>query len=681
MEPETSHSITFCRLCPSWCGAVVDLDGTTVTRVRGDEANPVSRGYLCPKGRAMGAWHHHPDRLDVPIVRGTPLDWNAALDDASAGLRRIIDEHGPDAVGFFIGTAGWFDSLGKVAAQRFIQALETASVYSTRTIDNPASLLAAEVIAGHPALLPGPDDDARFVLWLGGNPVVSHGHSYSLSMPSAQLRKWASQGELWVVDPRRTETAELATRHLEIRAGTDHALLAFLVRELLEQGADYQYLAAYADGVETVRAAVASFTLDRAVAETGLRREDLEALLGAIRRAGRIAVTESTGVTFQAGANVSVWLVWVLNIITQSHDRPGGMFFNPGLLRRFHERPWPPRDGTPAPGPPSRPELPARWGEYPCAALADEIEAGNLRALVVVGGNPIVAIPQPRRLAAALRKLDLLVVSDVIPTETTALATHVLPSTGQLERADIWPIDFIHITQGNQYTPALVPPGGDRRPTWWHLAQLAKRLGHAILPDGADPDAVTEEHLARRIVESTGADFDELMQAPHGLSVEPRHYGWVEKALPDGRWRLAPQPFVDQLAKLSAGPPQPGFRVIAGRQRRHVNSQLTDGTGARIPDRPLASINPEDAEELRISDGDPVVVTTRHGSLRLTAHRDKRVSRGTIYIPHGFAGTNVCDLTSEHDDIDELTGLPVMTALPADLALQEPMHRAQERPR
>ncbi|WP_033292439.1 molybdopterin-containing oxidoreductase family protein [Amycolatopsis jejuensis] len=668
MGNDSTQATTFCRFCASFCGAVVDLDGTTVTQVRGDEANPSSRGYLCPKGRSLGAFHHHPQRLDVPAVRGRAGTWDEVLGDAAEGLRRIADAGNPDAIGFYLGNAGQFDTLALSAVAGFIQALGTGSRYSTMSVDSPSVLLVAEVVTGFPMLLPGPDPDARLVLWVGGNPVVSHGHNRSMAMPVQQLRKWASEGELWVVDPRRTETADLATRHLPIRAGTDHALLAYLVRSLLEEGADNEYLATRASGIEMVRAAVAPYTVDRAAAETGLPKEDLEELLTAIRRAGRIAVHSSTGVSFQAGANVCVWLVWALNVITGSCDRPGGMFFNPGIVQRLDHRVLPKLDGTPGPGPASRPELPARLGEYPCTAIPDEIEAGNLRALVVLGGNPITAFPQPRRLREALQQLDLLVVSDVISTPVTELATHVLPSTGQLERADVWPTDFINIAQANQYVPAAVPPGGERRPMWWHLAQLARRMGHSVLPGGADPDVATEEELLRAIVESTGGDFDELLGAPHGMTHEPRRYEWVRQHLPDGRWRLGFQPFADQLAQLAAEPVRQGLRLVSARQRRHLNSQLADGTGARNADRAAVSVHPLDADELGVADGGEVVVTTRHGSLRLTASFDERVSRGTVAIPHGFADANVCELTSETHDVDDLTGLPIMTALPVAIA-------------
>ena len=151
---------------------------------------------------------------------------------------------------------------------------------------------------------------------------------------------------------------------------------------------------------------------------------------------------------------------------------------------------------APRAGAASRPELPRRFGEYPCAALVDEIEAGNVRALVVVGGNPLIAFPDRDRTQAALASLDVLAVADVVETDTTELATHLLPVAGQLERADVpWMLDAYQPAIATQYTPAVVPPGADRRLMWQAFAELGRRLGVSVLPRGIDPDTATDKVL------------------------------------------------------------------------------------------------------------------------------------------------------------------------------------------
>lgn len=196
---------------------------------------------------------------------------------------------------------------------------------------------------------------------------------------------------------------------------------------------------------------------------------------------------------------VASWLRWVLLVVTGSADRPGGMRVNPGYLsplegRRFKAAP--PEgsfDGTV----PSRPDLPRWAGQYPCAGMVDKVEAGNLRALVILGGNPLTAFPDPERTARAFRQLDVLAVADVYDNELTALATHVLSATAQMERADLPMIEGPALSTGTLYSEAMVPAAAERKPVWWLLGQLGRRLDLDVL-DGLDPDDCTDSTLLAR---------------------------------------------------------------------------------------------------------------------------------------------------------------------------------------
>lgn len=244
-----------------------------------------------------------------------------------------------------------------------------------------------------------PDRSTLLVLF-ATNPVVSHGYGTTLADPVTKLRRFRAGGaRVWVLDPRRTETAALADEHVALRAGTDHLVLAWLVRELLADGADGAELeqACRPEEIESVRGAVAPFDRARVGAATGASTKQLDALLAAVRAApGQVAVMVGTGVMMSAHGLLTEWLRWVLLIITGSLDRGGAMRFNDGLLFPLEGRLRAPGEpAPPPPGPPSRPELSGWAGQYPCVAMADEIEAGNLRALVVVGGSPLTAFPNP----------------------------------------------------------------------------------------------------------------------------------------------------------------------------------------------------------------------------------------------------------------------------------------------
>jgi anaerobic selenocysteine-containing dehydrogenase len=660
------------------CGIVVEVDGDVVTSVRGDPDHPLSRGYTCPKGRALPAFHHHPHRLDEPQVRGTTTTWDDALDDLAGRLAATVEEHGPDSVGMYLASGSAFDANGRRVAERFLRVLGSTQKYTATTIDTPSKPLVAELIGGWSGLTPIWDDGRSTLLLLfGSNPVVSHGHSNAMPDPVRRLRDHRARGELWVVDPRRTETAALADRHLWIEPGSDHVLLAHLVRELLRDGADHDYLTAHATGVDRLERAVEPYDLDTVVRRTGLTEADVAELLDAIRRHGRVSALTGTGCSMARTANLTEWMLWALHVVTGSYDRPGGMWFNPGYLMQLDQREWTASDGVPGPGPRSRPELPRRFDEYPCAGLVDEIESGNLRALLVVGGNPMTALPDEARTRSALASLDTLAVVDVVATATTELATHVLPAAGQLERADLpWLLDAYQLAVATQFTPAVVPPSAQRRGTWRIFADLASRMGLDALPRGASIDDDDEALLATIAARSKGG-VDEVFAARSGTVSEPRPYGWVtERVLPDGRWRIAPEPLVEQLAQLDRAAEEPaggegrGLVLVPQRRLRMMNSQLRDvaARGGRTETVEL-SMHADDAAARGITDGMRVDVISALTNERVEAEVSvgERVRRGTVSMPHGWADVNVCALTTARSEVDPLTGMVRQSGIPVEV--------------
>lgn len=664
--------LSFCRICAAACGIVVTTEGDRVLAVRGDPEHPVSRGYTCPKGRAIPAFHHRPDRLDEPRLGATPASWDVVLDDLAAAIADVRAAHGNDAVGAYLATGLAYDINGWTTGERFLGRLRTKQRYTPVTIDNAAILRAAELVTGQMQLSTvWNPDDSRLLVVFGSNPVVSHGYGTALSDPITRVRSFRrAGGELWVLDPIRTETAALADGYVAIRPGTDHLVLAWLVRELLADGADTAELAAHADvdDVARLRAVLEPCTRDRVAAAAGVAPEELAALLDAVRRAGRVAAFVGTGVVMHRMGLVAAWLRWVLLAVTGSFDRPGGMRVNPGSLfplRGRRPKPAPP-EGWTEPGPPSRPDLPRWAGQYPCAAMVDEIEAGNLRALVVLGGNPLVAFPDPERTARALRSLDVLAVADVVDHELTALATHVLPATAQLERADLPMIEGVALTTGTQFTDAVVPPGAQRRPVWWILGQLGRRLDLDVL-DGLDPDTTDDRTLLARLAAGGRVPPDELFAAgSRGVPGPPPEFGWVhDEVLPEGRFRLAPAELVARLADEIAAldTVRPATVLVPRRQLRSMNSSRYD-TAVRPEDPPWVRCSPADVVALGLGDGDPVEVASAHGAVRGTVRIDDRLRAGVVSITHGWTAANVSRLTSSVADVDPLTGMVCQGAIP-----------------
>ncbi|MAG31621.1 MAG: hypothetical protein CL908_12105 [Deltaproteobacteria bacterium] len=671
---EEIEHVSFCRICNAACGVRITTRGERVLQVRGDRDHPLSRGYTCPKGRALPAFHHDPRRLDHPLLRRrgslVRVGWPYAIGDLATRLGEILVDAGPSSVAYYMGTAVAFDTCGYWATQAFFEALDTPQKYTCATLDTPAKLLVSELMSGFAGLHPIPDiAGCRMLLLIGTNPVVSHGHLSGFTNPVANLRKMARQGDVWVVDPRRTATALGATRHLAIRPGSDAFLLAFLVRELLTEGADRDYLAAHADGLDSLRSAVAPFDLDRTVGATGLSAEEILDLLAAIRRHRRLVALSGTGTTMSAAANVSEWLLWALQIVTGSFERPGGAWFNPGFVNRLDRvEQWQHEEGHVEPGPASRPELPRRRGEYPCAGLIDEIEAGNVRALFVPGGNPIAAFPETDRTIEAFRRLEVLVVGDVLENEIVDLATHVWPCTGQLERADLSGVmEFYRLAVIGQLARPIVPPVAERRPIWWCFDQLAERMGLQIRPPGfrGELEAGSDESLLS-ILSGGRLDLSSLSTAK---MLDDPPVGWVEgNLLRGGRWRLAPEALVEQLRTLQ---PAPERVLIPGRQLRTMNSALRDvsAEGER-QDVALIHLAPEEAERMGVSEGDRVRVRSAAGELVGKARLDECMGTGAVWIPHGWLDPNVCRLTSTKQEVDPLTGMVLQSGVAVEVELE-----------
>jgi anaerobic selenocysteine-containing dehydrogenase len=429
---------------------------------------------------------------------------------------------------------------------------------------------------------------------------------------------------------------------------------------------------ARARGIEQLAAAVEPWTREATAARCGIEADALDNLLAAIRRHRRLAVQTGTGSSMARHAVATEWLACALQIITGSYEAPGGLWFQPGFLRCFDRRTTRPSpdEGSPVRAVQSRPDLVGLFGEVPCAALADEIDAGNVRALVVVGGNPLTAFPELDRLRAAFAKLDVLCVVDVIETETSRVATHVLPAAGQLERADVPDyVDQYALEVASQYTPAIVPLFADRRPMWWWFGHLGARLGCPVLPDGLDPDDCSDDGILEAIASRARATFDDLRAADGPLIASGPVRGWVhEQVLPGGRWRIAPQPCIDALAEAAREDEPTSLTLVAGRQLATMNSQLRDVTApGATPERAVVRLHPGDGVAAGLTDGAMVEVRSRTGRTTGVAVFDETIRRGVVHVPHGRTSPEIGALTSTRDGVDPRTGMVLQTAVPVEL--------------
>lgn len=668
----TRSEKTFCRVCVVTCGLIVDVDTREgheqIVRIRGDDDHPVTKGYSCVKGRALDRMHHDPDAVLRPLIRRgdefVEASWDACLDDIGSRLEQVIDRLGPNGVGIFFGTGTGMDAAAYTAAERLQRCIGTKQRYTQLTIDGVAKPLVADLVGGFVGLNPRVDlEHVKMLVYVGINPVVSHGHTIATPEPVTFLRELQERAEVWVVDPRRSETAQHATGHLAARAGTDFAVFGYVARELLREGMDEAYVAEWAVDLERLTQAVEPFTADLASEITGLPVADLEAFLNAIRRAGRVAIETGTGVSMSKAANVTQWLTWVVMVLTGSMNRPGGVWFHPGFVNRIDtvEHRISPAGGFRGPGPDSRPDLFRYMGDYPCAGLSDEIEADNVAAFLNLGGNMVASFPDTTRLVAALRQLELFVSLDILRGETTELSTHILPVKDQLERADVMIWDFISRHLDMQYTPPVVAATGERRSLWWVIADIGRRLGHDLFPE-LGPSPTDDDILALRCANAR-VGFDELTRVRYVRRDNDRDDTWVDEHVRRlGGWRLAPQLLVEQLAGLGRLEVN-SLVLVPRRQRRHLNAQLR-----YLGDRPEVLVHPADAKAHGLEDGNDVRVRSAYGEIVGPVRIDESVGRGHVSIPHGWGDTNVNVLTSK-DDVDPITGMPLYSGLEIELSL------------
>ncbi len=361
-----------------------------------------------------------------------------------------------------------------------------------------------------------------------------------------------------------------------------------------------------------------------------------------------------------AEGNLTQWFAWALMAITDSMNRPGGYWFHPGYLQPMDAAPLPeiPPEALFSAGPQSRPELQGFLGEWPCAALPDEIHAGHIRAFLNLGGNLITAFPDENVLRPALQQLEVFATLEIMHNESTALSTHILPTKDQLERPDVTLWDFLNARVGAQYTPAMLAPTGERHSAWWILAELMRRIGYEPPDYVPDEDSDSGDNALLASIYNQGrCTFEELTGSRYVEGERELPARWVDAHIEKaGGWHLAPQPLLDQLHQLS---PAHGaeaasgstLRLIPRRQKRHVNAQFL-----YLGDTSEILLHPDDAAALGLAHDQRVTVHTDRGELTGIARVDDRVRPGVVSVPHGYEDANVNRLTDSRE-ADPITGM------------------------
>jgi anaerobic selenocysteine-containing dehydrogenase len=693
------------------CGLRIEMEGERILSIRGDPDDPFSRGFLCPKATALEDVHVDPDRLKHPLRRTgdgwTRIGWEEAFDEVVQRIGDIQARHGPDSVGIYLGNPN-VHSLGALThGLPLVRALRTRNRYSATSVDQLPHHLTATTMFGHMLLLPIPDiDRTQFFLALGANPLASNGSL--MTAPGMPLRLKALKargGRLVVVDPRRTETAEVADTHLFIRPGTDALLLAALVRTVLEEKLERPgRLTDFMDGLEQVRSAVAPFSPERVAGPTGISSEQIRTLARDFARAESAVAYGRVGVSTQAYGGVGQWLIQVLNVITGNLDRPGGALFT---LPAVNPLGLTPRGGYARNRTRVR-KLPSFGGEFPVAALAEEILTdgpGRIRALVVLGGNPVLSTPNGGQLEKALGTLEFLVAVDPYLNETTRHAHLLLPPTTALER-EHYDVVFHLLAVRNtaKWSQALFRPGPGAKHDWEIFQALTRRLrsqGKARLLRPLR--AVVDRLLTPRRLIDFGLrsgpygmrsrhrlSVSKLEDNPHGIDLGPLEPSLPGRLMTPGkRIQLAPELLVRDLARveseLLASPrARNGELLLVGRRDLRSNNSWMHNSQRLVkgPERCTLLMHPDDARARGLAQGQTVQVRSRVGSIPVRLELTDAVMPGVVSLPHGWghgrpgvqlrvatahAGVSVNDLTDDQA-VDALLGTAAFSGTPVHVS-------------
>jgi len=714
-----------CSLCEATCGLKFEVEDNRIVSVRGDDDDVFSKGYVCPKGIAIADVHHDPDRLRRPVRRNAAgnfeeISWDEAFDLVARRLGEIRARRGSDAIGFYWGNPTGNNHGALLMLSSFTKAIGTRNRFSAGSQDANPRLVTSYELYGSSISIPIPDiDRTDYFLCLGGNPMISNGSVMTAPDMRRRLRAVRERGgKVVVVDPRRTETAKEADEHVAIRPGGDAAFLLAMARVLVERGrVDRRFLESRTSGWPDVERRLAAFTPTRVAAFAGVPADTIERL--ALEFAGaRSGVCYSrVGVCVGRHPTAATYATDLLNIVAGRLGREGGpMFTTPafdiGRVARLsgldgHHR-WQSRVRG----------LPETLGDLPSTVLADEIETpgqGQIRAMITLAGNPVLSVPNGKRIAAALGTLDFMVSIDIYINETTRHADVILPPCWNLAEDHI-DLLFNSIAVRNiaRWSPPVVEREEGELADWEIMLELAERLGGGPLgepwidrplrwlrPFGVRWTPTGFLNLILRLGPygdrflpwSDGLSLEKLKAAPHGIDLGALRPG-VEGRLyhRDKRVHLASPRMLEAMAALErdleARAGENGLVLIGRRELRSNNSwmhNLPSLVSGR--ERCVLYVHPDDAARYQVRDGELAILESRvhRGEVRVAVTDDMRP--GVVSLPHGWghadsapwqkvagshAGVSVNDWVDD-SVVEPIIGQSILNGVPVRL---EPLHRA-----
>ena len=686
-----------CHLCEAICGLEIKVNDGHIISIRGDHADPFSRGHICPKAIALKDIHEDKNRLRQPLKKvgheWITISWDEAFDLAAEKLAAVNAQHGNNAIGFYAGNPAVHNIGTLFSVPSLVRILKTKNAFSATSVDQLPQQLTSLLMFGHQFMITIPDiDHTDYFLILGGNPVASNGSM--MTVPDVTKRLAAVRergGSVVVIDPRRTETAEIASEHHFIRPSTDAALLMAMINVMKTENLFRIPSPEKLNGLDGALLAIADVTPEAAAEATGIAADTIRRLAREFAAAPSAVCYGRIGTTLQAFGTLNQWLVQLMNIVTGNLDRVGGSMPTQPII--------------PITGPGTKPGSHARWhsrvshlpesgGELPVAALAEEILTpgdGQIRAFITTCGNPVLSTPNGRKLDEALASLDFMVSIDIYLNETTRHADLILPPASSLNH-DHYDLIFNAFAVRNvtRFNAGIWPKPDDERYDWEIFGELVKRLALKLTRESrpAMPTAKLIEGMLKAGEAVHGISFAQLVEAEHGIDLgplKPSLYSRLET--PDGKIDCAPAVIIKDIARFKLyvhqKAPIPNPLIMIGRRHVRSNNSWMHNSLRLVKGKPRDQLmmHPADLAARGLKDGQRVRVVSRVGQVEIAVQATDSLMPGVVSLPHGFghdrkgtrlgvahehAGVSYNDL-SDAGDIDVISGNAALNGIAVEV--------------
>jgi anaerobic selenocysteine-containing dehydrogenase len=680
-----------CNLCEAICGLEITVnDQNEILTIKGDEKDPFSRGHICPKAVGMKDIYLDKNRLKQPVRRTNEgwetISWEEAFTEVTAKFKSIQAQYGKDAVGVYQGNPSVHNSGTLLSAPGFLRALGTKNRFSATSADQLPHHFAAWQMFGHPLLLPIPDiDHTDFMLIIGANPLASNGSLMTVPDVANRLKVIQKRGgKFIVIDPRRTETAKIADQHLFIKPATDVFLLLSLVHEITQQ-------IELTDDVQRLKDLTQFYTPETVSTITGIEVEQIKNIANELVSNSKSVVYGRMGVSVQAFGGVCHWLINCINILTGNLDSVGGAMFPQPAFDLFgrakkgenYFNRWQSAVR----------KLPEFDGDLPVSAMAEDILAGGIKAMLTVCGNPVLSTSNGTQLDTAFDSLEYMVAVDIFINETTQHANIILPPTTGLEVAH-YDVVFHNLAVRNtaKYSEPLFEKDNNQRHDWEIFEELKNRM---TLPEGAEipapknPEEKLELAMKFGPYGKDGLTLQKLKDNPHGEDLGALRPCINERLLTDNQAiNLIPEIIIKDLVRVKENAEQLlaetkdsifDLQLIGRRHLRSNNSWMHNAERLiKGRERCTLMIHPETAAIRGIVNQEKVQIESRVGMVEIAVEITDEIMPNVVSIPHGFgharkgvqldiatahAGVSLNDLTDELL-IDELTGNSAFSGVP-----------------